>query len=44
MAYLNRQKLVDAVTPHLVHADKGVRQAAITLMLNFSVEFLTKED
>lgn len=35
---------MDAVTPHLVHADKGVRQAAITFMMNFSVEFLSRDE
>lgn len=29
---------------HLTHPDKNVRQAAITLMMNYSVEFLSKED
>ena len=32
------------MTPHLLHADKGVRQAGITFILNFSVEFLVKDD
>ena len=44
VAGLNRQRLVDAVTPHLVHSDKNVRQAAITLMMNYSAEFQMKED
>lgn len=44
MALLNRNRLVEAVTMHLTHPDKGVRQAAITLLMNFSVEFLTKDD
>ena len=30
--------------PHLAHSDKNLRQAGITLLLNFTIEFLTKED
>ena len=30
--------------PHMSHADKLVRQAAVTLLLNYSIHFLTKED
>ena len=44
VAFINRQKIVDAVTPHLVNADKLVRQAGITLLMNYSSEFLSKED
>ena len=44
MALLNRQRILDGVIPHLGHADKNVRQAAITLLLNYSTEFLVKED
>jgi len=44
VAFINRQKIVEAVTPHLVNADKLVRQAGITLMMNYSSEFLSKED
>ena len=29
---------------HLSHADKNVRQAGITLLLNYTVEFLSRED
>ena len=28
----------------MTHADKLVRQAAVTLLLNYSIHFLTKED
>lgn len=41
---MNRQRIIDAVQPHLVNADKNVRQAAITALLNYSVEFLSKDD
>jgi len=44
VAYLNRQRLVDATQPYLQSPDKLVRQAAITVLLNFSVEFLSKKD
>ena len=44
VALLNRQRLIDAVMPHMSHADKLVRQAAVTLLLNYSIHFLTKED
>ena len=44
VALLNRQRLVDGVSPHLSHGDKNVRQAAITLVLNYSVLFVTKDD
>ena len=43
-AFLNRQKLVDAVTPHLQHADKNVRQAGITFLMNYSVMYTSKDD
>jgi len=29
---------------HLSHSDKNVRQAGVTLLLNYSIEFLTKDD
>ena len=44
VAHLNRQRIVDAVNPHLTHADRLVRQAAISMLLNYSVEFLVKDD
>ena len=44
VALLNREKLIDATMPHLSHSDKNVRQAGITLLLNFSVEFNVRED
>jgi len=35
---------VDAVSIHLQHGDKNVRQAAITMLMNYSVEFMVKDD
>jgi len=44
VAMINATKIVDIAMPFLTHADKNVRQAAITLHLNYSVELLNKED
>ena len=35
---------MDKASKHLSHADKNTRQAAITLFLNYSTFYLTKED
>jgi len=40
----NRQRILDAACGHFNHEDKNVRQAVITLVLNYSVNFLATED
>ena len=44
VAMLNASRLIDAVLPFLTHADKNVRQAAITMHLNYSVELQLKDN
>lgn len=44
VARKRRQQILDACSPFLYNEDKNVRQAAITVVLNYSVEFHLKED
>ena len=44
VSLLNRSRIVSAVQMHLTHPDKNVRQAATTLMMNYSAEFLVQDD
>lgn len=39
-----RQKVVEAVSPHLTNAKSTVREGAITVLLNYSISFLQKAD
>lgn len=39
-----RQKIMELVSPYLYSEDKNVRQAAVTVMMNYSVAFLLKDD
>mmetsp|Transcript_41351 Transcript_41351/g.56153 ORF Transcript_41351/g.56153 Transcript_41351/m.56153 type:complete len:99 (-) Transcript_41351:198-494(-) len=43
-ALARRQAILESSAKFLVHADKNVRMAAITLFLNYSVSFHLKED
>ena len=38
------KEIMEKVKPHLSHPDKNTRQAAITLILNYSIYYLSKED
>lgn len=42
--YEKKQKVIEAVSPHLSSAKANVRESAITLFLNFSMYFLMKPD
>ena len=44
VALQKREQILDAVGQHLSHADKNVRQAAVTLILNYSIVFLQQDD
>jgi hypothetical protein len=39
-----REQIMASVSPYLYSEDKNVRQAAVTVLLNYSVAFLLKED
>jgi hypothetical protein len=39
-----RQKVYEASSKHLKNAKANIREATITLFLNFSIIFLTKDD
>lgn len=39
-----RQKVIDAVSGQLKHAKANIRESAITVLLNFSIIFLQKDD
>ena len=42
--FKRRVDIMEKVKPHLSHPDKNTRQAAITLFLNYSIYYLSKED
>jgi hypothetical protein len=44
VALKNREAILEAASHLISHADKNVRQAAITLILNYSVSFCVKDD
>lgn len=44
VAIYRRAAVFDAISPYLYSADKNTRMACITLILNYSVDFLNKED
>lgn len=39
-----RAKVIEAVAPHLKNKKATIREAAITIMLNYSVVYLAKDD
>ena len=39
-----RQKVVESLSPHLMNPKPNVRESAITVLLNYSVQFLMKDD
>jgi len=39
-----RQKVIESVSPHLLNPKATVRESAITVLLNYSVQFLMKDD
>mmetsp|Transcript_7062 Transcript_7062/g.11895 ORF Transcript_7062/g.11895 Transcript_7062/m.11895 type:complete len:105 (+) Transcript_7062:1879-2193(+) len=39
-----RQKVLETVCESLQHPKANVREAAVTIILNYSVQFLTKDD
>jgi len=43
-ALTRRQAILESSAKYLMHADKNVRMAAITLFLNYSVNFHLKDD
>lgn len=44
VALKRRQQILEAAAPHLMHEDKNVRQAAATLVLNYSVSWQDQDD
>ena len=44
VAFKRRSDILQRAQYYLTHADKNVRQSAITLYLNYSAYFLNKED
>ena len=39
-----RQKAIESVAPHLSNPKATVREAAVTVLLNYSISFLAKDD
>ena len=39
-----REMVIDAVSSHLTHQKANIRESAITVILNYSIQFLMKED
>lgn len=39
-----RELVIQAVSTHLTHKKANVRESAVTVILNYSVQFLMKED
>jgi hypothetical protein len=39
-----RERVMEAVAQHLSNAKANIREAAITVYLNFSIALLTKDD
>ena len=39
-----RERVVEAVAKHLTNEKANIREAAITVYLNFSIALLTKDD
>jgi hypothetical protein len=39
-----RERIMASVAPYLYSEDKNVRQSAVTVLMNYSVAFLLKED
>lgn len=39
-----RQKVIEALSPHLMNPKATIRESAITVILNFSIQFLMKDD
>ena len=43
VAFSNKEKIIDSILPFISNSDKNVRLAAISSLLNFSVEFLNRK-
>lgn len=44
VALLSRNTIFDAISPYMNHEDKNTRMACATVFLNYSVDFIMKED
>jgi hypothetical protein len=44
VAIYRRSQIFDAISPHLASSDKNTRNAAVTVLLNYSVDFFMKDD
>jgi phospholipase A-2-activating protein len=38
------EKIIDAITDYVVHENKNIRNAAITILLNYSIGFLSRKE
>lgn len=38
------EKIIDAVTDYITHENKNIRNAAISILLNYSIAFLARKD